>query len=180
MTRTTSAAVASRRQRLGRAAVGLAIPLLIAGTLAGLAPGAAYPWLKAFHLIAAMAWIGGMVGICYLLAWHAGAGLDSPSGEVLAGIEDRLLQRVVNPAMVLAWGIGLWLGWENGWFASPWLQAKLVLVLGLSGLHGWIVGAVRAFADGGSVRAARLYRLVGLAGGLAAAVTIVLAVVKPM
>jgi putative membrane protein len=80
----------------------------------------------------------------------------------------------------MTWGIGLWLAWRGGWFSSPWLQAKLGLVVVLSGLHGWAVGAVRSFAEGGQRRGVRFYVGVNIAGVLLTVAVIVLAVVKPM
>ena len=55
--------------------------------------------------------------------------------------------RVVGgPALVLAWLLGLWLAHAGGWFEAGWLHAKLALVLVVSGLHGWLSGALRRLA----------------------------------
>ena len=163
-----------------RAVIGLAAPLLVAGALGILAPVNIYLWLKAFHLVAAFAWMGGMIGVVYLFAWHARAEPGSPQAAMLSALERRIVQLVVNPAMVITWGIGLWLAWRGGWFSSPWLQAKLGLVVVLSGLHGWAVGAVRSFAEGGQGRGVRFYVGVNIAGVLLTVAVVVLAVVKPM
>ena len=97
-----------------------------------------------------------MIGVVYLFAWHARAETGLPQAAMLSALERRIVQLVVNPAMVITWGIGLWLAWRGGWFSSPWLQAKLGLVVVLSGLHGWAVGAVRSFAEGGQGRGGSL------------------------
>ena len=62
----------------------------------------------------------------------------------------RRLNRVVTgPALVIAWVCGIWLALQAGWFASHWLQVKLVLVLGLSAVHGSLsAGLRRACAPG--------------------------------
>ena len=57
-------------------------------------------------------------------------------------------QRLTTPAMLLVWGLGLTLALSQGWFAAPWLQAKLVFVLALSALHGVQSGALRRLAGG--------------------------------
>ncbi|MEZ5788483.1 MAG: CopD family protein [Xanthobacteraceae bacterium] len=168
-----------RRQRTARAAIGLLVPLVIAAGLVFLAPPGVYLWLKALHVASAVTWVGGMLGLTYLLSWHAGVA-DAATVKLLSQVERQLLQNIVNPAMVLAWGIGLWLAWDAGWFASGWFHVKLVLVLALSGLHGWIVGTLRAVARGQSGRSATAYRRISLAGGLVALGVIILAVVKPM
>ncbi|HEX5845017.1 MAG TPA: CopD family protein [Rhodoplanes sp.] len=121
-----------------------------------------------------------MIGVVYLFAWHARAETGLPQAAMLSALERRIVQLVVNPAMVITWGIGLWLAWRGGWFSSPWLQAKLGLVVVLSGLHGWAVGAVRSFAEGGQGRGVRFYVGVNIAGVLLTVAVVVLAVVKPM
>lgn len=168
-----------KRQRAIRAAIGLLVPLAITAGLVVLAPPGIYLWLKALHVASAVTWIGGMLGLTYLLSWHAEVA-DPATAKFMSRVESQLLQTIVNPAMVLAWGIGLWLAWDAGWFISGWLQVKLVLVLALSGLHGWIVGTIRAVAGGQSRRSARTFRKISLAGALVALGVIILAVVKPM
>ncbi len=169
-----------KRRIVVRAAIGLAAPLLVTGALGVLAPLSMYLWLKAFHLVAVFAWMGGMIGVIYLFAWHARTEAESPQAAVLIAIEQRLVQLVVNPAMVITWGIGLWLAWRGGWFSSPWLHAKLALVLILSGVHGWVVGVVRRSAEGAQGRGVRSYIAVDAATVLLTIAVIVLAVVRPM
>jgi putative membrane protein len=174
------AASGDKRKIAVRAAIGLAAPLLVTGVLGILAPLSIYLWVKAFHLVAVFAWMGGMIGVIYLFAWHARTEAASPQAAVLIAIEQRLVQLVVNPAMVVAWGIGLWLAWRGGWFSSPWLHAKLGLVLILSGVHGWVVGAVRRSAEGAPGRGVRFYVAVNAATVLLTVAIVVLAVVRPM
>lgn len=120
-----------------------------------------------------------MLGLGYLLSWHSGV-TDPASARLLSQVESQLLQGVVNPAMVLAWGLGLWLAWDAGWFSGGWFQLKLALVVALSALHGWIVGAVRAVARGKSQRSRTMYRDITVAAAVVALGVIILAVVKPM
>jgi putative membrane protein len=138
-----------------------------------------YLWLKSLHVVAVFGWIGGMLGVLYLLGWHGGAGRGSPQAELLSGLETRILRRLVNPAMVITWGVGLWLAWQGGWHSSVWLQTKIAVVILLSGLHGWVVRAGRAITatDG---QGARIFIVANVAGALLAIAATILAVVKPM
>ena len=163
-----------------RAAVGLAAPVVLAAALAFVATPDLYPWLKAVHVVAVIGWIGGMLAVLYLFVWHARAGEGSPQAELLSALEGQVLQRVVNPAMVIAWGVGLWLAWDGAWFSSGWLQAKIAVVVVLSGLHGWVVRAARTFGTGTGARGAQFYVVTNLAGALLAIAAIILVVVKPM
>lgn len=168
-----------KRRRTVRAVIGLVVPIAIAGSLMVLAPPGIYLWLKAIHVAAAVTWISGMLGLAYLLSWHAGV-QDEAAGKLLSHVESQLLVNVVNPAMVLAWGIGLWLAWDAGWFSGGWFQVKLTLVIALSALHGWLIGAMRRMARGQSQRSGTMFRDLTVAGAIVALGVIFLAVVKPM
>ena len=95
-----------------------------------------YLWCKAFHIIAVIAWMAGMLYLPRLFVYHCAAEKGSVQSETFKVMERRLLRVIINPAMIAAWVFGLWLAWLGpdspyGWFASGWLQAKIVLVLGL-------------------------------------------------
>lgn len=163
-----------------RAAVGLLAPLALAGALLVLAPAAVYLWIRALHVMAVLTWVAGMFGVIGLFAWHADAEPRSPLAETLAAMERRLIGTLVNPAMVIAWGVGLWLAVEGNWLASGWFHAKLVIVLLLSGLHGWIVGEARRLGAGERPHKARFYTVVNTMNAVLTSLTIVFAAVKPM
>ena len=115
------------RRTLIRAAVGLAAPVVVAGLLGLVAPASIYLWIKAGHLTAVIGWMGGMIGVLYLFVWQAQAELGSREAESLAEIEQQAMRVIVNPAMVMTWGLGLWLAWRGNWFSDGWLHAKLFL-----------------------------------------------------
>ena len=168
------------RRTLIRAAVGLAAPVVVAGLLGLVAPASIYLWIKAGHLTAVIGWMGGMIGVLYLLVWQAQAELGSREAESLAEIEQQAMRVIVNPAMVMTWGLGLWLAWRGNWFSDGWLHAKLLFVMVLSGVHGWAVGRVRRLASAERRYRPRFYVRMAAATGLFAAATVVIAVVKPM
>lgn len=168
-----------RQTRIIRTVVGLVVPVVITIGLVLLAPAGAYLWLKAVHVAAAVTWISGLLGLVYLLSWHAGV-TDEVTAKMFSQVENGLLRKVVNPAMVVAWGIGLWLAWDAGWYAGIWFQVKLGFVLGLAALHGWVVGAMRKIQRGQSEQSGTMFKDIAVAGAVVALGVIVLAVVKPM
>jgi putative membrane protein len=95
--------------------------------------------LQALHVTAMAAWLGG-TGTAAALAGGADA--------ARAGVLRRLAVRVLSPAMLVTLALGIWLAVAGGWFREPWLHAKLVLVLALTGLHGVISGRLRRLAGG--------------------------------
>src|SRR5215208_5541952 len=114
-----------------------------------------YEWLKAFHIIAVIAWMAGMLYLPRLFVYHCEADVGSRQSETFKVMERRLLRIIINPAMIAAWLLGLWLAWRGGWFAAPWLHTKLVLVLAMSALHGILVKHVRNFAADRDRRSAK-------------------------
>jgi uncharacterized membrane protein len=96
-----------------------------------------YLWLKALHVAAIATFIGGMLTNGFVLA--------NPSGPALAAAW-RWNRRLVTPAILLVWALGIALAVSGDWFKAPWLMAKLALVLLLSALHGMQSGMLRRMA----------------------------------
>jgi putative membrane protein len=143
-----------------------------------------YLWLKAFHIIAVIAWMAGMLYLPRLFVYHCVAEKGSVQSETFKVMERRLLRAIINPAMVATWVLGLTLAWlgpdsRYGWFAYGWLQAKVVLVLALSGLHGLFAHWVKAFATDSNRHSQRFYRIVNEIPTLLMIAIVLLATVKP-
>jgi putative membrane protein len=138
-----------------------------------------YEWLKAFHIIAVIAWMAGMLYLPRLLVYHCDTVPGSQQSETFKLMERRLLKVIINPAMVVTWVLGLWLGWKGGWFGAGWLQAKIFLVLALSGLHGFLARCVRDFVHDHNRHSARFYRIINEVPTVLMIGIVILAVVKP-
>jgi putative membrane protein len=118
------------------------------------------PWFLAFHIMAVIAWMAGMLYLPRLFVYHAAAAPGSETSETFKLMERRLLKRIINPAMIAVWVLGLTLAWLTGAYADTWLQIKFVLVLIMSGLHGLLVRWWRAFAQDRNTHSARFYRII--------------------
>ena len=162
-----------------RAMAALAITAALFAALAYWQPFWLYPWFKAAHVIAIIAWMAGMLYLPRLFVYHAGAPADSPQSETFKVMERRLLTVIINPAMIAAWVLGLWLAFDAGWFAAGWLQAKLALALALSALHGYFSAAARAFAEDRNTRSARHWRIMNEVPTVLMIAIVVLVIVKP-
>jgi putative membrane protein len=138
-----------------------------------------YLWIKAFHVIAMIAWMAGMLYLPRLFVYHAAVEPGSAQSETFKLMERRLLRLIVNPAMIATWLLGLWLAWKGGWFAAPWLHAKLTLVILLSGLHGMFARWVKDFAADRNRRSARFYRIANEIPTVLLIAIVIFAVVKP-
>ena len=138
-----------------------------------------YLWIKAFHVIAVIAWMAGMLYLPRLFVYHCDAEKGSVQSETFKVMERRLLKAIINPAMIVAWVLGLYLAWEGGWFRSGWLHGKLALVLGMSAVHGLYARWVRDFAADRNTRPARFYRVWNEVPTLLLVGIVILVIVKP-
>jgi len=101
-------------------------------------------WIKAFHIVAMVTWIGGMLMLCLLLGTLSRAPvLRLPQERRLMFMVRRWDRTITTPAMVLTWILGLAMALQTGWLAMPWLQVKLSLALALAASHGMLAGKLR-------------------------------------
>jgi putative membrane protein len=138
-----------------------------------------YEWVKAFHIIAVIAWMAGMLYLPRLFVYHCEAEPGSKQSETFKVMERRLLTAIVNPAMIATWVLGLWLAWLGNWFAAPWLHLKLLLVVALSAAHGFFSKLVKDFAADRNRHSQKFYRIINEVPTLAMIFIVILAVVKP-
>ena len=69
--------------------------------------GAAYPWVKALHIIAVIAWMAGLLYLPRLYVYHAGVPVQSNRAAMLEIMERRLLRAIMLPAAAMTYGFGL-------------------------------------------------------------------------
>ncbi|RJY06923.1 CopD family protein [Aurantiacibacter aquimixticola] len=139
-----------------------------------------YLWLKAAHVASVLLFVGGTLALLL-----AGAALgarradDTEQANSLRAVVRWWDGRVTAPAMIAAWGFGIWIAVSGGWFTSGWLQAKLLLVILLSGLHGVLAGRLRRLDVSASPATARPSTALTLLTTGSVLCIAVLAVVKP-
>lgn len=162
-----------------RAAGGIGVFVLLTAMLFWLAPESLYPWIKAFHVIAIIAWMAGMLYLPRLFVYHAETEVGSPQSETFKVMERRLLRGIINPAMVVAWALGLWLAWRGFGFQGGWLHVKLAAVVGLSAVHGYLSASVRRFAEDRNAKSSRHWRMMNEVPTLLMIVIVIMVIVKP-
>src|SRR5579864_5060757 len=146
--------------RLFRGIAGLVAVVAVAVGLATLAPSGFYPWIKAFHVMAVIAWMAGMLYLPRLFVYHCDAASGSVQSETFKVMERRLLRGITNPAMVVSWALGLWMVYQGGWLAAHWFQSKLLLVIALSAIHGMLARWTEDFAADRNRHGQRFYRFI--------------------
>ena len=138
-----------------------------------------YCWLKALHIISVIAWMAGMLYLPRLFVYHCSAPVGSVQSETFKVMERRLLRAITNPAMVATWVFGLWLAWLGGWVFATWFQAKFVLVIVMSGVHGMLSRYRRDFAADQNRHSEKFYRIINEVPTLLMIAIVLLAVLKP-
>ena len=138
-----------------------------------------YLWIKAFHIIAVISWMAGMLYLPRLFVYHCEAEVGSKQSETFKVMERRLLKAIINPAMIATWIFGLWLVWLGGWEKAGWFHAKFALVIILSGLHGWLVRLWRAFAEDKNRHSQKFYRIINEVPAVLMVCIVLLVVLKP-
>jgi putative membrane protein len=159
----------------------IALALTAAGVAALLLarPSGLYPWAKAVHVVAIIAWMAGMLYLPRLFVYHCEAEPGSKQSETFKVMERRLLTIIMNPAMVVAWIFGLWMAFDAGLFTMNWLELKILLVLAMSGVHGFFVRCVREFGADQNQRSQKFYRAINELPTILMIGIVLLAVVKP-
>lgn len=138
-----------------------------------------YDWLKAFHVIAVIAWMAGMLYLPRLFVYHCDAKPGSQESETFKLMERRLLKVIINPSMTVAWVLGLWLAYDSGFYRSGWFHAKFALAFVMSGLHGFLARAVKDFAADRNRRSAKFFRIINEVPAVLMVFIVILVIVKP-
>ncbi|HYC64264.1 MAG TPA: CopD family protein, partial [Reyranellaceae bacterium] len=103
----------------------------------------------------------------------------SQQSETFKAMERRLMRAIINPAMIAVWVLGLWMAWRANWWGAGWFQAKLVLVVALSGVHGLFSRWRKDFEADRNARPARFYRIWNEVPTLLMVAIVLLVVLKP-
>jgi protoporphyrinogen IX oxidase len=136
-------------------------------------------WIKAFHVISVIAWMSGMFYLPRLFVYHTETQPGSAESERFKVMEQRLLRIIVNPAMIATWVFGLTLAILTEAYKEHWLQAKFLLVVIMSGLHGYFAGRVRAFAQDRNDKPARFYKILNEVPPVLMIFIVILVIVQP-
>ena len=141
--------------------------------------GLAYPWVKAAHVTFVIFWMAGLFLLPRFYVYHQETAIGSPEDRAWIEREARIRSIILNPAMAVVWILGLMLATNLGIWDQHWFQAKLALVIALSGYQGWLGAYGRKLADGQRPLSGRAVRMINEIPGIAAAIIVVLVIVRP-
>lgn len=145
--------------------------------------GNAWLWMKAAHVIFVIFWMAGLFILPRYLVHHQEALTDPVQAKAWAEREAKLRRVILTPSLVIVWVLGLALAVNLGLFEGGaglgWLHAKLLLVVLLSGYHGWAVGYSKKLAAGQGRLTSKQLRMANEIPAIFVALIVILAVVRP-
>jgi putative membrane protein len=143
---------------------------------------AAYPWIKAFHIISVVAWMAGLLYLPRLFVYHAEAPVGSDKAETFKIMERRLLRGIMLPAAAATvfFGALLAIALSPGLWSMGWIWVKLGLVALLGRFHMLLARWHRDFTADRRPHTARFFRMVNELPTLALIAIVILVVVKPL
>ena len=139
-----------------------------------------YEWIRALHIISVIAWMAGMLYLPRLFVYHAESRAASEKSGSVKVMERQLLRFVMSPAMISTGRFCLTMLYANpALLGNGWIHVKLLLVLVMSGLHGYFAATVRRFAHDHNVHSALFFRWLNEAPTVLMIAVVFLAVLEP-
>ena len=141
--------------------------------------GLAYLWVKAAHVTFVIFWMAGLFLLPRFYVYHHETAVGSPEDRAWIEREARVRSIILTPAMLVVWILGLMLAFHLNIWREGWFSAKLGLVVLLTAYQGWLGIYGRKLANGERPLSNRAVRMINEIPGIAAALIIVLVIVRP-
>ena len=138
-----------------------------------------YLWIKAAHVIFVIFWVAGLFLLPRFYVYHQETAVGSPEDRAWIEREARVRSIILMPAILLVWLLGLMLAFNLDLWGQAWFQAKLALVFALSGYQGWLGAYGKKLARGERPLSSKAVRMINEIPGIAAALIVVLVIVRP-
>ena len=136
-------------------------------------------WIKAFHIIAIIAWMAGLLYLPRLFVYHCQAQEGSNQSETFKVMERRLLRAIMNPAMIVSWALGLWMYIGHEMWTEGWTHAKLLCVVLLTISHMMMSKWRKDFEADRNTRSETFYRFANEVPTVLMIAIVIFVVVRP-
>lgn len=141
--------------------------------------GAAYPWVLAAHVIFVIFLMASFFMIPRYFVYHHQTEPGSAEDQLWIQRELRMKRIIMNPSLILVWVFGLMLAFHIGAWSQGWFHAKFLLVILLTGFHGWVVGYSKKLARGLRPWPEKRLRMVNEIPALLVTFIVILVIVRP-
>jgi putative membrane protein len=136
-------------------------------------------WVKAAHVTFVIFWMAGLFLLPRFYVYHQETAVGSPEDRAWIEREMRIRSIILKPAMILVWILVLMLAFNVDAWSQGWFHAKLALVIALSAYQGWLGVYGRKLANGQRPLSGKAVRIINEIPGIAAAIIVVLVIVRP-
>ncbi len=142
--------------------------------------GTVYLWVKALHLIFVIALMAGLLMAPRLRIYQLSARPGEALFETMRDAARRLRVIILNPSLIIVWVLGLLMIWLNpALLEAHWFHAKLLLVLVISGIHGWVISIGRKVDAGGEGVSEKRLRMLNELPFVLMIAVVILVIVRP-
>lgn len=140
-----------------------------------------YLWLKAFHIVAVVVWMAGLLMYPRLKIYQLN---DEPGGKLFEEMKqagERMRKIIMTPALIATWVLGLGMVVLNPTIVSGavWFPVKFLIVILLSGMHGWFIGQGKKIDAGIPAASAKKLRVLNEVPAVGLVLIAILVIVKP-
>ncbi len=140
-----------------------------------------FEWFRAIHIISVIALMAGLLIYPRLLVYRLEAQGDERWEAAMDKAANSTRKIILNPTLILAWLMGLAMIGNNWQFyiTQIWFWGKILLVVGLSGFHGYIIGLGKKISAGQRPIEPRKLRMMNEIPMVIAIFAVILVVVQP-
>ena len=139
-----------------------------------------YEWIKVLHVVFMVAWMVGLFYLPRLYVYHVDAKRGSDKDKIFQIMESRLLKIIMVPASIITIVTGLILASIYGFAAfGSWFHIKVLLVLVLAIMHGFLVKYRADFQRGTNKKKALFFRIFNESITVVFILIVIMVIVKP-
>ena len=117
-----------------------------------------YNWVKILHISFVVAWMAGLLYLPRLFVYHKENENENKTVAIFKVMEKRLYFYIMNPAAVLVWFSGIYLGHVLGF--DTWLIVKIGVVLIMTAYHILLGIHLNDFKLDKQIRTSRYFRII--------------------
>ncbi len=140
-----------------------------------------YLMIKAWHIIAVISWMAGLLYLPRLFIYHCDADIGSESSQTFKVMERRLLRAIMNPAMIVSLLLGLLMALDLGpdvWIET-WFIVKVICLIGLISMHMLMAKWRKAFEKDQNIHSTKFFRYMNEVPTVLMIIIVIMVVVKP-
>ena len=139
-----------------------------------------YEWFRVVHIIAFTSWMAGLFYLPRLFVYHCQVKTGGSEDKRFQLMERRLLRVIINPAMIVTILAGLMISAIYGFGnLGGWFHIKMLLVLMMTGLHGFFAVCRKKFERGENKIKENHYRILNELPVVIFIFIVILVIIKP-